>query len=202
MFDSMISLHMLEKETGKVYITDASLSTMEAVVSYCYTADITFSLDMDLDEVTHVAQKYEISSLKDRCETEHCDRFHNLMTTTVDLSMALAVTEEVLATAEKYEMEKLRKTCVEELHLRNYIVKQNFEMDRPRKACSRGHHSRTFLVDERTSPRAVAKLMRLSFMVGTRGMQDEIYGTVQGLSDEESKVVWMEVMKFAFPRTD
>ncbi|CAM6115927.1 unnamed protein product [Calypogeia fissa] len=203
-FESMFSISMLEKETGKVYITDASLSTMEAVVKYCYTADITFSVDMDLDEVTHISQKYEISSLKDRCETEHCNRFHTSMKTTVDLTTALAMTEDVLGKADKYGMERLTTTCLKELHLRNYIVKRNCEMDRPRKSCSRGlHHSRNYyLVPDRTSPRALAKLMRLSFRFGTDAMQDETYRTVQGLIDEEGKQVWMEVMKFSFTPKD
>jgi hypothetical protein len=194
----MLSVGMLEAGTGRVLIKDASLSTMEAVVKYCYTADITFSADMDLDEVTHISQKYEIASLKTRCETELCKRFSNMMRITVELSRALSITEKVLATAENYEMYRLTKMCLQELHLRNYIVKEKREMDRVRNACVKGRHLRRSSLDDKTSPRTLARLMQLSFKFGTTDLQNRTYSTFRSLGDEEGKQVWTEVMKSSY----
>ncbi|KAL2632872.1 hypothetical protein R1flu_004351 [Riccia fluitans] len=71
-FRKMLESGMIDGETGIINIDDASYPEMQAVVRYCYTADIEFTEDVRPEEVLKIAHKYEIFSLKDRCAEELC----------------------------------------------------------------------------------------------------------------------------------
>lgn len=70
----MFEAGMLEDQTGRIKINDASYATMSAVVNFCYTADIVFKGDVHPEEVLKVSHKYDIAFLRKLCDEELCKR--------------------------------------------------------------------------------------------------------------------------------
>jgi hypothetical protein len=70
----MLDVSLLEKQTGRIPIDDATLPVMQAVINYCYTAEISFSHEVTPEDVLQVAHKYEITHLRDVCGDELCQR--------------------------------------------------------------------------------------------------------------------------------
>lgn len=69
----MFNSKMREEESGTVYIEDATLPVMRAVVKFCYDAEIDFTDEVTGEEVLKVAHKYDIVLLHKICE-EHLIR--------------------------------------------------------------------------------------------------------------------------------
>lgn len=61
---------MEEKETGVVKIVDFTAPVLRAMVNFCYTAEIAFSITAPAEEVLKVAHKYDIPELKIVSEDE------------------------------------------------------------------------------------------------------------------------------------
>ncbi|KAG6547932.1 hypothetical protein Mapa_010752 [Marchantia paleacea] len=69
-FKKMFETEMEEKETGVVKIVDFTAPVLRAMVNFCYTAEIAFSITAPAEEVLKVAHKYDIPELKIVSEDE------------------------------------------------------------------------------------------------------------------------------------
>ncbi|CAM6097110.1 unnamed protein product [Calypogeia fissa] len=73
-FRKMFASGLVENLKGVIRIAETTHQVMQAVITYCYTTEITFSSEVPPDEVLKVAHKYEIGHLKTLCDQELCRR--------------------------------------------------------------------------------------------------------------------------------
>ncbi|CAM6123011.1 unnamed protein product [Calypogeia fissa] len=69
-FRKMFESGMMESKTGKVWLDDATLPVIRAVIRFCYRAKIDFTEEVTAEEVLAVANKYAIHLLQEIFE-EH-----------------------------------------------------------------------------------------------------------------------------------
>ncbi|BBN19026.1 hypothetical protein MPTK1_8g07410 [Marchantia polymorpha subsp. ruderalis] len=72
-FGKMFDIDMKEKEIGTVQVDDADAPVLRSMVNFCYTAEILFTEEASVEEVMKLAHKYDISELKEVCESELCE---------------------------------------------------------------------------------------------------------------------------------
>jgi hypothetical protein len=70
----MFASGLVDKTKGVIRIAEVTHQVMQALVTYCYTAEITFNTEVQPDAVLRMAHKYEIGHLKDLCDQELCKR--------------------------------------------------------------------------------------------------------------------------------
>ncbi|BBN18358.1 hypothetical protein MPTK1_8g01920 [Marchantia polymorpha subsp. ruderalis] len=108
-FNRMFEAGMLEEQTGRIHINDASYATMRAVVNYCYTAEISFDETVLPQEVLKVAHKYDIPLLRKICDEELCERINQ------------ANLADMLRLCRMYDAHKLQREAMK-------YFKKNFDM--------------------------------------------------------------------------
>lgn len=69
---SMFNQEMSEKKLNEVVITDISSDTFEKLLEYIYTDEVS-DLEEDAAELLEAADKYQLASLKKRCEESLCE---------------------------------------------------------------------------------------------------------------------------------
>ncbi|CAM6099864.1 unnamed protein product [Calypogeia fissa] len=107
-FRKMFESGMMESKTGKVWIDDATLPVIRAVIRFCYHAEIDFTEEVTAEEVLAVSHKYAIHLLQEICE-EHLIK-------TLDKANLL----ERLTLAKTFGAKGLRKEALE-------YLKSNFD---------------------------------------------------------------------------
>ncbi|KAL3676734.1 hypothetical protein R1sor_026684 [Riccia sorocarpa] len=77
-FRRMLDSGMSKSKSGLISIEETNYPEMNAVVRFCYIADISCTDEVRLEEVLKIAHKYEISYLKYRCAEELCMRIDEM----------------------------------------------------------------------------------------------------------------------------
>ncbi|CAM6112170.1 unnamed protein product [Calypogeia fissa] len=97
-FRKMFDTDMAERRSGEIHVNDLSAITLQALVKFIYTAEVTFT-EACAAELFMAAQKYDIPELQEECEVELCAGvFHGNVL-------------ELLDFAEFYDMKRLKDAC-------------------------------------------------------------------------------------------
>lgn len=100
-FDTMLNLDMLEKNTGRIEIKDIELSVFKSLLSFLYRGQIDSNLDVDeLIQLSLAADKYSVKNL-----ASHCGYY-------ISLSLSTENVVEALKIADLLKEKILKKDCM------------------------------------------------------------------------------------------